>query len=473
MKSSSSTTTRLLALTLLLSLVAVRAVNLQRVALDVAAARQARSNAKATASAEAKSPDGKLVASTLGKLDGVLNKMFRQVREDEKMFDMFKAKVLEDEVAKSADDLSWPAIKDLIHKEVMVGRHKVQKQVEVFKLEILDTVQKGLDALRGDLMGAMDTSGQEHAKSRIIPIYMGNPSNEDQEDEEEEEVLASGTPHPKKPSQSSAAAAPSAAAPAAPSVAGAPPPAAPRTSDKVSDEKPKAQKAPEELNSDVDMDEDEEQELDHKQFEDLDDSTSDPDIPEKDRIVKDGMDSLSSTMQRMERKLMEKLAAQMAGAHKVPSGPKASAAPASSGTPLSLSSHEDNASLREQLKDLKRAVEEMKHHKSASESLDEHEEASSASHDEEAEYSGTSEEYSGEPEPQEGSEEYQQELPEPSASESHDDVSASGEAPIRMVVDSGPVKPEMVSDINTVKAGHITPKPINTPQMITSSSGSQ
>lgn len=97
------------------------------------------------------------ISATLSSLGKVLNRMFDQIEADERVYQEFKQELLQQEVNSVNVDLSWPAIKDLVSAEVKAGRANMEAQVAQFKIEVLDMVQKGLDALRADLRATVMT----------------------------------------------------------------------------------------------------------------------------------------------------------------------------------------------------------------------------------------------------------------------------------------------------------------------------
>jgi len=79
------------------------------------------------------------------------------VQQDEVVFKTFKNKMLEDEIAKAVPDYNWPAIEKLVKAEVQTGKTRIENQVANFKIDVLDTVQKGLDQLRSDVRDTTTT----------------------------------------------------------------------------------------------------------------------------------------------------------------------------------------------------------------------------------------------------------------------------------------------------------------------------
>jgi len=116
----------------------------------------------------APSPLARAVSTTMNGLGNVLHKMYDQVRIDEKVFQDFQEKMLQKELASADVDISWPAIKNLIKSEVGRGRRKLQDKVAEFKVDLLEMVQKGLDALRQDVRATVTGAALRKKRKELL-----------------------------------------------------------------------------------------------------------------------------------------------------------------------------------------------------------------------------------------------------------------------------------------------------------------
>jgi hypothetical protein len=108
------------------------------------------------------------VSRTMRGLSKVIHKMYRQVRMDEKLFKSFKERMLQQEIDGADVELSWPAIKDLVHSEVETGRRQISDKVAEFKVDLLEMVQRGLDALRADVRATVTSRALQKTQKALL-----------------------------------------------------------------------------------------------------------------------------------------------------------------------------------------------------------------------------------------------------------------------------------------------------------------
>jgi len=99
------------------------------------------------------------------------------VQMDEKLFKSFKERMLKQEIDGSDMELSWPSIKDLVHSEVESGRRQIGDKVAEFKVDLLEMVQRGLDALRADVRATVTSRALQKSQKALLKKASGARAN--------------------------------------------------------------------------------------------------------------------------------------------------------------------------------------------------------------------------------------------------------------------------------------------------------